>query len=336
MSSTTLKAIEVNENRIAIAAAIIPFSIAGVLIRLALQRLETFPGAPVFALVYAQWIGCFIMGMAGKLKSPISLWYQPCHPGITTGLCGSITTFSSWQLGIFQEFANFNAYPHTRGKNILAAISEFVVTLAMSLNGLKFGQHVGEWLTGILNSHPTRCFGRQEENKMMSEEKIVPKGWSVRSLTRKDYCTILFGIACWIGVILAAIFTENQKELALACVFAPVGALLRWMLSFVNKKNVTFPLGTYIANIFGTAVLAALILSRSGPQLTPISCNVVEALGDGFCGCLTTISTFMVELTTLPRRHSYIYGILSVVVGQCFMFVILGTYIWTNGARSSC
>jgi hypothetical protein len=65
---------QVNENKLVVACSIIPFAIAGALIRIALLRLEDFPGAPVFNLVYAQWIGCFIMGIVGKTKNQMFLW----------------------------------------------------------------------------------------------------------------------------------------------------------------------------------------------------------------------------------------------------------------------
>jgi CrcB protein len=74
MSDYQVKTIEINENKIAIAFAIIPFSIAGTLIRIALIRLQEYPGMPVFSLVYAQWVGCLIMGIAVKCKTPLILW----------------------------------------------------------------------------------------------------------------------------------------------------------------------------------------------------------------------------------------------------------------------
>jgi fluoride ion exporter CrcB/FEX len=200
-------------------------------------------------------------------------------------LCGSITTFSSWQLGIFKEFANYNAYPHTRGKNILAALSEFLVTLAMSLNGLLFGQHIGELFSNQID----------RKTSIQIEPKVIPRGFSLTYLSKKDYLTITFAIVSWLGVIFSAIFSPYQRGLAFACVFAPVGALTRWYLSFYNGRIPHFPIGTYAANIFGTIVLAVLAIAQSGPQITAIACYVVAGLADGFCGCLTTISTFMVK-----------------------------------------
>ncbi|ORE01384.1 hypothetical protein BCV72DRAFT_217423 [Rhizopus microsporus var. microsporus] len=322
------KVLVVNENKFVIAATIIPFSIAGVLIRIALSRLETYSGAPVFSLVYAQWIGCFIMGVVMTNKTLLFQCtrfdikrYYPLHGGLSSGLCGSITTFSSWQLGIFKEFANYNANPHTSGKNVLAAISVFLVTLSMSQQALLFGQHIG------------KMYKRTD----IPEVKVAPQGFTSKYLSMKDYLVISFGMLCWIGVVFAAVFGKSQKELTLACVFAPAGALLRWVLSFYNSSLYSlFFVGTFTANILGTIILAALSLLQSGAIImTPIKCYVLQALADGFCGCLTTISTFMVELNALPLVNSYIYGISSVVVAQCFMFVILGSYIWTQGVHPS-
>lgn len=252
----------------------------------------------------------------------IKFRHHPLHPGISSGLCGSITTFSSWQLGIFKEFANYDAYPHTRGKNVLAALSEFIVTLAMSINGLVFGNHIGELTASRWN--------------VEFEQKIVPREFSFRYLSTVDYITIVVAIISWLGVIFAAIFSNNQRDLAFACVFAPVGALTRWYLSFYNGKLPNFPIGTFIANVFGTIVLASLALVQSGVYMTTIGCSVVQGLADGYCGCLTTISTFVSEITALPRKNAYCYGFASVVVSQICMFIVLGSYIWSQGIHSYC
>jgi fluoride ion exporter CrcB/FEX len=87
-------------------------------------------------------------------------------------------------------------------------------------------------------------------------------------------------------VVLAAVFSpDDQRELALTCVFAPVGALLRWYLSFFNgviRKDIF--VGTLAANTFGTLVLATIYSVRFGVYLSPVSCSVLAALADGFCG----------------------------------------------------
>ncbi|ORZ12842.1 CrcB-like protein-domain-containing protein [Absidia repens] len=354
--------ITVYEKKFVITFIIIPFAIAGALIRVALQRLETFPGAPVFSLVYAQWIGCFIMGIVTLHKNNIFFLYHPLQVALSTGLCGSITTFSSWQLGIFDEFANINAADHTRGKNVLAALSQLVVTLAMSFSGYHCGHHVGRWLDHMGLFHPVlrRLVGGQTSNNgddknsggsnngigeingnIIEQSPPVPQLWhcgfSISCMSWVDRIIVVFGILSWIGVIIAAVLAPaDQRELALTCVFAPVGALLRWYLSFFNGIRSDIFVGTFAANMLGTLVLAVISLLRSGVTMSSVSCSVLGALADGFCGCLTTISTFVVELSVLPLRQSYIYALTSVVLGQCFMFIIVGPFIWTRGFNGTC
>lgn len=45
-----------------------------------------------------------------------------------------------------------------------------------------------------------------------------------------------------------------------------------------------------------------------------IGCQVLQGVQHGFCGCLTTVSTWVVELHSLRRKHAYFYGTASVRV----------------------
>ena len=60
-------------------------------------------------------------------------------------------------------------------------------------------------------------------------------------------------------------------------------------------------------------------------------CEVLEGIMDGFCGCLTTVSTWVLELSDLRRRHAYIYGSVSVAVALGFLVVEIGSLQWTRG-----
>lgn len=76
MADAQGRVVEINENKLAIVAAIIPMSIAGCLIRIAITNLQEYSGAPVFGIVYAQWIGCLIMGIAMRKKGLLVSWYN--------------------------------------------------------------------------------------------------------------------------------------------------------------------------------------------------------------------------------------------------------------------
>lgn len=45
-----------------------------------------------------------------------------------------------------------------------------------------------------------------------------------------------------------------------SAIFGCFGAYLRYQLSFLNNQFINFPIGTFIANIFGTWFLAVLTL----------------------------------------------------------------------------
>jgi fluoride ion exporter CrcB/FEX len=114
--------VQLYENKLIIFAALIPVSILGMLIRVGLTLLETYDGEPVFALAYAQFIGCTIMGFVVKKKDFLLKKYLPLQIALSTGLCGSITTFSSWQLAIYQAFANTSGDSHATGYNVRVSL----------------------------------------------------------------------------------------------------------------------------------------------------------------------------------------------------------------------
>jgi fluoride exporter len=62
-----------------------------------------------------------------------------------------------------------------------------------------------------------------------------------------------------------------------------------------------------------------------------MSCRVLQGVMEGFCGCLTTVSTWVAELNGLKREHGYIYGFTSVVVALSFLIVIMGSLLWSRG-----
>lgn len=62
-----------------------------------------------------------------------------------------------------------------------------------------------------------------------------------------------------------------------------------------------------------------------------IGCQVLQGIMDGFCGSLTTVSTWILELSDLRRRHAYFYGGVSVVVAFCALVVEIGSLKWNQG-----
>jgi fluoride ion exporter CrcB/FEX len=117
-----------------------------------------------------------------------------------------------------------------------------------------------------------------------------------------------------------------------ALVFSPLGCLGRFYASiYLNNKIASFPLGTFVVNIFGTAIIGMTYDLQHVPLGGVIGCQVLQGIEDGFCGCLTTVSTWVIELTSLRRRNAYRYGGASVIIALCFLIVIMGSLQWTRG-----
>ena len=89
---------------------------------------------------------------------------------------------------------------------------------------------------------------------------------------------------------------------------AAVGAPLRYLTDrFVQSRHDSvFPWGTFAVNMAGSLLLGLLVgLPASGP--------VAVLAGTGFCGALTTYSTFSYETLRLAQDGARFYAAANVV-----------------------
>jgi fluoride exporter len=89
---------------------------------------------------------------------------------------------------------------------------------------------------------------------------------------------------------------------------AAVGAPLRYLTDrFVQSRHDSvFPWGTFAVNVAGSLLLGLLVgLPASGP--------VAALAGTGFCGALTTYSTFSYETLRLAQDGARFYAAANVV-----------------------
>jgi fluoride exporter len=139
---------------------------------------------------------------------------------------------------------------------------------------------------------------------------------------------IAFLVSLILVIVLPLVLDNSWVFLTYTALLGIVGAYMRYFLSFLNPWNSDFPLGTFIANIVGTWFLALLtVLAKFNVSYSDHHIQaVLFALSYGFCGNLTTISTFVNELNNLPRKAGYIYGIVSTIVAQIGIICILNVY----------
>ncbi|KAB2581324.1 Fluoride export protein 1 [Lasiodiplodia theobromae] len=291
----------------------------------------------------------------GRVKKTI-----PLYIGLATGFCGSFTSFSSFIRDVFLALSNdlpapFNhPYPSgaTRpghgttvsrngGYSFMAIIAVIATTVGLCLSAYTFGAHLALALEPVTPTLPFRFTRR------FLDRAVVAIAW-----------------LAWLGAIFMTIWPPDRPggpqasssssswddetwrgQALFACVFAPLGCLLRFYASIkLNGLIPSFPLGTFAVNIFGTAVLGMAFdlqhvpldnySSRAASMVGGgrLGCQVLEGVMDGFCGCLTTVSTWIAELTSLGRlRNAYFYGLTSVAVGLALLVVVMGSVRWTIG-----
>lgn len=382
------------------------FAIWGTLARLGVQALTTYPGAPVLTgVLWANVGGCVLMGFfiedrnifreewgrpaedatkSGQQQQPRrqsstasaqERWLKkhktvkksiPLYIGLTTGFCGSFTSFSSFMRDAFLALSNDLADPsvssttvslissRAKGDSFMAVVAVLALTVSMSTAAFYLGAHLALALDPLTPTVPFR-------------------------FTRKvlDPLVVLLGWGCWLGAVFMAIWPPHnawRTDAVFAIVFAPLGCLFRFYMSLaLNARIPVFPLGTFAVNIIGTGVLGmcydlqhvagigAPVGSWAGdPLASPtrgsifpgvtaeleatarsilVSCQVLQGVMDGFCGATTTISTWIAELTSIglgtSRRRrfawAYLYAAVSMGVGLGLLVVVMGSVRWSRG-----
>ena len=265
----------------------------------------------------------------------------PLYIGLAIGFCGSFTSFSSFMRDAYYALANALPVPiqhpssapisqnidvhRNPGYSFLAVLAVLIITVGLSLMALNFGAHLALFL-----------------------EPYSPSISSLFIRRLIDRVVVFLAIGCWLAAIFMAIWPPDRlggptanasakqetwrSQALFALVFAPLGCLLRFYASIhLNGRIKSFPLGTFAVNIFGTAMEAMFIDLQRVPVGNMVGCQVLQGMSDGFCGCLTTVSTWVVELTALRRRHAYFYGMMSVGIGLSLFIIISGSLQWTRG-----
>lgn len=292
------------------------FSILGTLTRLGLQSLNDYTGHLIPPLVWAQFVGCAVMGFVtedDKIFPKKQEKYDAFYTGITVGYCGSVTSFSAWILQVWEDMANTDGYSRPRGYNVISIITQVMVTLAAAIGGFRLGNHLAIFTDHLLPLRP------------------IPKVKKTGVIMFLMLVAICFQTAT---IISAGVKRDWRGIVAFAMVFSPAGALTRWYLSRnLNGIKPAFPLGTFAANMVGSLLESIFHLLQYRVS-NGNSCSILQGLQDGYCGALTTVSTFVVELCTLQRIHAYRYAVTSIVVG-CVIYVLVdGVDYWTHGSAS--
>jgi CrcB protein len=124
------------------------------------------------------------------------------------------------------------------------------------------------------------------------------------------------------------------KSVVAISVGASLGALLRWWLgSQLNSVFPTIPPGTLTANLVGGYIVGIAIAFFA--TYSAIAPEWRLLIITGFCGGLTTFSTFSVEIVTLLQQGRSLWAVSAAAVhlGGSVLMTLAGiaTVHWIRG-----
>lgn len=269
------------------------FAIAGTMAREGLIQLTTFELA---GSIWANSAGCLIMGLQGSLFGP------PLAAFVGIGFCGALTSFSTFMTNLFDYATSPQTTWPNYGWGVPFFLHRLFIEMSVSFSSYYLGKHLGTSLNG----------------------PIIPLEWD-RAIVR---LLGIFGLLSWIAVVVISATVSSQRSWPLTAVFAPIGVWTRYWLMPLNRT--VFRLGTIISNMSATIAASILWLCMHLQHDTSTQLAVMAALASGFCGSLSTISSFIAELDMLRLKHAYIYGISTVAAGFSICIVVMGSYKWTS------
>ena len=115
------------------------------------------------------------------------------------------------------------------------------------------------------------------------------------------------------------------KSITAVAIGAGLGALLRWWLSAqLNALFPTIPPGTLVSNLIGAYIIGAGIALFAAFSAVPPEWRLFVLTG--FCGGLTTFSTFSAEVVTLLRggRVWWAFAEIGIHVTGSVLMVLAG------------
>mmetsp|Transcript_6888 Transcript_6888/g.15080 ORF Transcript_6888/g.15080 Transcript_6888/m.15080 type:complete len:396 (+) Transcript_6888:1-1188(+) len=221
-----------------------------------------------------------------------------------TAFCGSLTTFSSWNQGMVQLLAV---------GDWRSALIGYVMGLTFSLASCLFGQRTAIYIY-LRASERSRAWVRNASHSI------------IRRLHEWQSCTL-----CSVFLLLTALLTTEttlavldiyylqaastmnlteddlekymhtgilSERLCFGLLSAPIGAILRWRLAKLNSISSSFAFGTFTANMIGCACIGLLyaFIDNGLMDRRIVEIEILRSLGLGFCGCLSSVSTFIGEI----------------------------------------
>lgn len=324
--------------RVLIHLLVLTYSIPGNLCRFSIQSLTEYSNAYINypgTVLWCNFTACLVMSFC---NNAVGFWTKVLdgsqkksmkeigfHTAITSGFCGSFSTFSSMLIEILYKTSGFvkNGELPNGGYGVMEFFSTLIINISVPLIGQILGQQLA----------------------IAFDKCIVPrlKWLSYKTIRVVELCSVVIGfLAVIVNIVLLGTLNMShwyKQRYAFSILMGLFGAWCRFFLSRYNGKPVSwFPLGTFLANFTGSLLVAVCdLLSlglKNGQPLVNGDVNKMILLGfsNGWAGSLSTISSFINELYNL-RHPGYQQIYFWVSFSLCFTTVLLvnGCYGWTEG-----
>jgi CrcB protein len=123
------------------------------------------------------------------------------------------------------------------------------------------------------------------------------------------------------------------RSLIAVAVGGMAGCLMRWLLAmFLNRYFPNIPPGTLAANLIGCYVIGVALAVFAANPAIPIEWRLFVTTG--FCGGLTTFSTFSAEVILLLQSGRVVWALGAIavhLVGSLLMtFAGIATVAWAR------
>lgn len=318
--------------------------------------------------VVANMVGAFVFGFMSKTQRELQSYHPTIYFGLTAGFAGSCTTFSSWMLEIgVAVWVPGDDWARQMLRGLFLMIGGFHCLYS----SLSMGQWVGSFVINQYHSRIARDLESGDGSPKAEEAKkrasrLSDPGAAVKAgapmakwVPQKALFFWCFLVTCWLVVLIQVAITVPEGDVDVipedpnqgkfgatvqtGMCFAPFGAWLRFQSSKYNARYPTFPVFTFAANLTGTLLSVLLWIAAREIQVEDVVGKTMFARSDvwisgisgGFCGCLSTASTFANELFKLavgplpakkPSVNALVYAGASLFSAQLLLCIVILFY----------
>ncbi|GJP57011.1 hypothetical protein CLOM_g16052 [Closterium sp. NIES-68] len=262
---------EVATDRLSIVAHLTAFSIIGIAIQYGMDLLfgpevahVTSDEQAVFIDLPANMLGCFLLGMCGVVFLP-SLLAHSRHLaiGLMVGLCGSISTFATWNqrmVAIATAGLWVRALFGYFAGSVLPIISLVVgADTAHNIRALRtrFSPNSSHAPPLLPTTSSTTTALQPSPSNPASPSPSPALPLSSPASTRRHLMPVLLcAMFLWAAAITGALLASNNVSLqtfALACALAPLGTCLRWWLLRFNGAGLGLRASGVLGRVKGSS-----------------------------------------------------------------------------------